>query len=91
MNDTKEMSNTYTLESVSFTLQDTYDVSEQQNNEVILGVYKADNEDSYLFLIGQDGGVVVSKNGSYQFSSYDSVNNVNTSDFRGKRNNVKND
>ena len=81
MNDTKEMSNTYTLESVSFTLQDTYDVSEQQNNEVILGVYKADNEDSYLFLIGQDGGVVVSKNGSYQFSSYDSVNNVNTSDF----------
>ena len=82
MTDTKDMTDTYKIEDVSFTLQDTYDVSEQQNEDVILGVYLADTEEeSYLFLIGQDDGVIVPKDASYQFTSYDSVNNKNEYDF----------
>ena len=82
MTDTKDMTETYKIEDVNFTLQDTYDVSEQQNGDVILGIYLADTEEeSYLFLIGQDDGVIVPKDASYQFTSYDSVNNKNEYDF----------
>lgn len=81
MEDSKEMANTYTIGDVNFELQETYDVSEQQNNDVVLGVYKVVDQESYLFLIGQDGGVVVPKDASYQFTSYDPVNNTNTHDF----------
>lgn len=82
MTDTKDMTDTYKIDDISFTLQDTYDVSEQQNEDVILGVYLADTEEeSYLFLIGQDDGVIVPKDASYQFTSYDSVNNKNEYDF----------
>lgn len=82
MTDSKDMSETYKIGDVDFVLQNTYDVSEQQNEDVILGVYKAQvEEESYLFLIGQNGGVIVPKDASYQFTSYDSVNNKNEYDF----------
>ena len=76
MEDYKKLSDTYLIGDVSFSLQNTYDVSEQQNGDVILGVYLADTEEeSYLFLVGQDGGVVVPKDASYQFSSYNAADN----------------
>ncbi|MGN1370824.1 MAG: BspA family leucine-rich repeat surface protein [Candidatus Coprovivens sp.] len=82
MEDYKELSDTYLIDDVSFSLQNTYDVSEQQNGDVILGVYLADTEEeSYLFLIGQDGGVVVPKDASYQFSSYNAEDNNSDNDF----------
>ena len=81
MEDFKDMPSSYNVNGVDFVLENTYDVSEQQNNQVNLGIYKNADASRYLFLVGQDGGVVVSKNGSYQFTSYDSVNNVNVDDF----------
>lgn len=81
MEDFKDMPSSYNVNGVDFVLENTYDVSEQQNNQVNLGIYKNADASSYLFLVGQDGGVVVSKNGSYQFTSYDSANNVSVNDF----------
>lgn len=81
MEDSKDMPSLYSVNGVDFVLQNTYDVSEQQNGQVNLGIYKNGDLNSYLFLVGQDGGVIVSKNGAYQFSSYDNVNNVNVDDF----------
>ena len=81
MSDSKNMPSSYSVNGVDFVLENTYDVSEQQNDQVILGVYKNADASSYLYLVGQDGGVVVSKNGAYQFSSYDDVNHVNVDDF----------
>lgn len=82
MEDTKIMSDTYSIDDVSFKLQEQYDVSEQQNGDVVLGIYKADtDEESYLFLVGQDGGVIVPKDASYQFTSYDKETNNSSSDF----------
>ena len=40
MEDTKNLPNTYSIGDVNFTLQSIHDVSEQQNGDVILGVYK---------------------------------------------------
>lgn len=83
MEDNKDMSENYTIGDVSFTLQSQYDVSEQQNGDVVLGVYLADTgEESYLFLVGQDGGVIVPKDASYQFTSYDRENNDSSNDFK---------
>lgn len=83
MEDSKDMSDNYTIGDVSFTLQSQYDVSEQQNGDVVLGVYLADTEDeSYLFLVGQDGGVIVPKDASYQFTSYDKSTNNSSNDFK---------
>lgn len=81
MEDTKNLPNTYSIGDVNFTLQSIHDVSEQQNGDVILGVYKVNDQESYLFLIGQDGGVVVPKDASYQFTSYDVENNDYEYDF----------
>lgn len=83
MEDYKDMKDSYSIGDVSFSLQNTYDVSEQQNGDVVLGIYKAlTEEESYLFLVGQDGGVIVPKDASYQFTSYDSVNNRSENDFK---------
>lgn len=83
MTDTVNMPNDYEIGDVSFRLQQTYDVSEQQNEDVILGVYKANQEEeSYLLLLGQDKGVVVPKDASYQFTSYVAEGNDNTNDFK---------
>lgn len=82
MEDYKDMKDSYSIGDVSFSLQNTYDVSEQQNGDVILGIYKAlTEEESYLFLIGQDDGVIVPKDASYQFTSYDKDSNNSSNDF----------
>lgn len=82
MEDYKDMKDSYSIGDVSFSLQNTYDVSEQQNGDVILGIYKAKTvEESYLFLIGQDDGVIVPKDASYQFTSYDKDSNNSSNDF----------
>ena len=81
MEDTKNLPNTYSIGDVNFTLQSTHDVSEQQNGDVILGVYKVNDQESYLFLIGHDGGVVVPKDASYQFTSYELDSNDSTFDL----------
>ena len=83
MEDSKDMSDNYTIGDLSFTLQSQYDVSEQQNGDVVLGIYLADTgEESYLFLVGQDGGVIVPKDASYQFTSYDKSTNNSSNDFK---------
>lgn len=83
MEDSKIMNDTYSIGDISFKLQEQYDVSEQQNGDVVLGIYKADtDEESYLFLVGQDGGVIVPKDASYQFTSYDKETNNSSNDFK---------
>ncbi len=80
--DSKDMTDTYQIGDVTFELVNTYDVSEQQNEKVILGKYKAEGEkESYLYLIGQDGGVVMPVDASYQFSSYNKETNKSDGDF----------
>lgn len=82
MEDSNIMNDNYEIGEVQFDLQNTYDVSEQQNGDVILGIYKARTvEESYLFLIGQDDGVIVPKDASYQFTSYDKNSNNSSNDF----------
>lgn len=82
MEDSNIMNDNYEIGEVKFDLQNTYDVSEQQNGDVILGIYKAQfEEESYLFLIGQNGGVIVPKDASYQFTSYDKNSNNSSNDF----------
>lgn len=83
MTDTKQMENEYSIDNLSFDLVNTYDVSEQQNEDVILGVYKAKtDEESYLLLLGQEEGVVAPKDAAYQFTSYITEDNDSTNDFK---------
>ena len=85
---TKNMEDTYTNEDgVVYKLSNTYDVSDKQNDQVILGVYYNDNGE-VLLIIGQDNGVLSPIDSSYLFASGDIgrhyVESVSNSDFSNK-------
>ena len=65
----KEMPDTYEFEGNSnYKLDKTYDVSEQQNNQVILGVYYNEAKEA-LLVIGATGGVNAPIDSSFLFAS----------------------
>ena len=65
----KEMPDTYEFEENSnYKLDKTYDVSEQQNNQVILGVYYNEAKEA-LLVIGATGGVNAPIDSSFLFAS----------------------
>lgn len=66
----KDMPQTYKINDIDYTFIKSTDVSEKQNNTVIMGVYR-NSLGGYLILIGGDGGVRAPRNASYLFSGYD--------------------
>ena len=72
----KEMPDTYEFEENSnYKLDKTYDVSEQQNNQVILGVYYNEAKEA-LLVIGATGGVNAPIDSSFLFASGCSDNDM---------------
>ena len=72
----KEMPDTYEFEGNSnYKLDKTYDVSEQQNNQVILGVYYNEAKEA-LLVIGATGGVNAPIDSSFLFASGCSDNDI---------------
>lgn len=68
----KEMQKKYTYNKISYKLLATKDVSDTQNEEVILGIYESTNH-RILLIIGQDGGVVAPVDMSFMFATYASL------------------
>ena len=62
------MADSYTYNNINYELVDTYDVSDIQNGEIILGVYVDSKEEDYLLIIGQYSGVLAPVDGSSLFS-----------------------
>ena len=63
------MEDNYVYNDISYKLSNTYDVSDIQNGEIILGVYTDNNEENYLLIIGQYSGVLAPIDASSLFSS----------------------
>ena len=63
------MGDNYVYNGINYKLSNTYDVSDIQNGEIILGVYTDNNEENYLLIIGQYSGVLAPIDASSLFSS----------------------
>lgn len=63
------MEDNYVYNGISYKLSNTYDVSDIQNGEIILGVYTDNKEENYLLIIGQYSGVLAPIDASSLFSS----------------------
>ena len=63
------MEDNYVYNDISYKLSNTYDVSDIQNGEIILGVYTDNKEENYLLIIGQYSGVLAPIDASSLFSS----------------------
>lgn len=63
------MEDNYVYNGINYKLSNTYDVSDIQNGEIILGVYTDNNEENYLLIIGQYSGVLAPIDASSLFSS----------------------
>ncbi len=63
------MEDDYVYNDISYKLSNTYDVSDIQNGEIILGVYTDNKEENYLLIIGQYSGVLAPIDASSLFSS----------------------
>ena len=62
------MEDNYVYNDITYRLSNTYDVSDIQNGEIILGVYADNNEENYLLIIGQYSGVLAPIDASSLFS-----------------------
>lgn len=62
------MEDNYVYNDISYKLSNTYDVSDIQNGEIILGVYTDNKEENYLLIIGQYSGVLAPIDASSLFS-----------------------
>ena len=62
------MEASYTYNNINYELVNTYDVSDIQNGEIILGVYVDSKKEDYLLIIGQYSGVLAPIDGSSLFS-----------------------
>lgn len=63
------MEDNYVYNGINYKLSNTYDVSDIQNGEIILGVYTDNKEENYLLIIGQYSGVLAPIDASSLFSS----------------------
>lgn len=66
---TKTMNENINRYGINYTLIDTADVSDQQNGEVILGIYQGQNNRELLLVIGEDGGVQAPIDSSWLFAT----------------------
>lgn len=65
----KNMTSIYTYQGKRYELMETFDVSDLQNGEVILGLYYNYDSDDGLFVLGQDGGVLAPVDSSWLFGT----------------------
>lgn len=77
----KDLSDTFVYDNTIYSIDSKFDVSNNHNRQVVLGVYNSTNKKS-LLIIGQNNGVVLPENSSClfmntKFNVYD-LNSINT-------------